>query len=332
MSIDELEESFGRICTGGSPHASQLVEPGRFRRALKPVEGSMIAIANRRASFCNPGIRDFLGGVILADRLFWPLLSRLSSFAEIDSAWAFYCSVRAQLRGHGGEEAEWLAALQRAHSSGEEFSHIRLISLVLQVTAEFEDNDEQLMQFLASLMLQLRAMPVTPTQSFDDMYFRHALEYLNTMSVCQRRRIQDVDAIVETAADYLANEGSSLWLDDIEMLADAIGLYGDRPDLKRNAATSAVQNWITYSLKDVVDDLKSSEELEETVSGLLKLTESLDIKLGVLHSAAIETKREKLAEKEDWEESQGYQISRPVTPERDFSDEQAKSLFSTIFD
>jgi hypothetical protein len=74
MSIDDLEASFARICASSSPHSSQTIEPGRFRRALKPVEGSMIAISNRRASFSNPGIKDFLTGVILNDRLFWPLL------------------------------------------------------------------------------------------------------------------------------------------------------------------------------------------------------------------------------------------------------------------
>lgn len=328
MSIDDLEASFARICASSSPHSSQTIEPGRFRRALKPVEGSMIAISNRRASFSNPGIKDFLTGVILNDRLFWPLLSRFSTFAEIDAAWSFYYPHRAQL-GDGGEQAaEWLAALHRVYSD-DELSVIRVVSLAVQVASEFDDNDEELLQFVSGLMQRLRA---TPAQASDDIYFRHALEHRRMMLESKRERIQDLDAIAETAAGLLAEQGTSLGLSDIRMLVNALDEYGDRPDLSQTAAKSSMDDWFTYSFAEAVDEATSVQELDEIYSDLSKLSDSVGMELGATHTAAMDAKRRQLLEDEESRASEDYQTSRWKAPEPDFSDEQVRSLFSTILD
>lgn len=328
MSIDRLEASFARICAGSSLHLSQPIEPSRFRRALKPVEGSMIAISNRRASFSNPGIKDFLTSVILSDRLFWPLLSRFSTFAEIDAAWSFYCPLSAQL-GDGGEQAaEWLAALHRTYSD-DDASVISVVSLAVQVASGFDDNDEELLQFVSDLMSKLRAALAQPS---DDTDFRHALEYRSLMSESKRERIQDIDAIAEAAAGLLAEQGATLGLSDIRMLADALDKYGDRPDLSLTAAKASIDDWLAYSFDDAVDEATSIQELEEIHSELSKLTDSVGITLGAIHSAAMDAKRRQLLEDDEAEESEGYQTSQWRAPESDFSDEQVRSLFSTILD
>lgn len=328
MSIDRLEASFARICASNSSHLSPPIEPGRFRRALKPVEGSMVAISNRRASFSNPGIKDFLSGVILSDRLFWPLLSRFSTLEEIDAAWSFYNPLSMQL-GQGSEQAaEWLAALSRVYS-GDDVSVIRVVSLALQVASEFNDNDEGLLQFVSVLMRQLRAGLV---QVSDDAYFRHALEYRRLMPESKRERIQDLEAIAETAACLLAQQGASLWLSDIRMLADALDDDGGRPDLSQTAARTSMNEWLSYSFENAVDEAGSSEELEEICSELSKLTKRLGTNLGESHLSTIDTKRQQLQEDEESEEPEGYQTSWRKEAELDFSDEQVRSLFSTILD
>jgi energy-coupling factor transporter ATP-binding protein EcfA2 len=320
MSIDNLEASFARICAG-TP-----IEAGRFRRALKPVEGSMIAISNRRASFSNPGIKDFLTSVILTDKLFWPLLSRFSTFAEIDAAWSFYHPLRAEL-GEGGEQAAaWLAALKRAYSS-DEVSVICVVSLAVQVASEFDEDDEELLQFVSDLMQRLRA---TPAQVSDDTYFRQALEYRIWMSESKRERVQELDAIAEVAAGLLAEQGASLGLSNIRMLANAIDEYGDRPDLSLTAAKASMDDWLSYSFDVAVDEAASTEELEEIDFELSKLTERLGMALGATQIAAMGAKRRQLQEDEESRESEEYQTSRRNLGESDFSDEQVRSLFSTL--
>lgn len=328
MSIDELEASFARICAGSSLHSSLSIEPSRFRRALKPVEGSMISISNRRASFSNPGIKDFLTGVILTDRLFWPLLSRFSTFEEIDTAWSFYYPQRVQLGANGEQAAEWLAALHRVYSS-DDVSVIRVVSLAIQVASEFDDNDEELLQFVSILMQRLRA---TPAHASDDTYFRHALEHRSLMSESKRERIQDLDAIAETAAGLLAEQGATLELSDIRMLAGALDEYGERPDLGLTAAKASMDDWLAYSFEEAVDEATSVQELDEIYSELSKLTASLGLELGATHTAAMDAKRRQLFEDEDSRDSEGYQTSRWKAPEPEFSDEQVRSLFSTILD
>lgn len=288
----------------------------------------MISISNRRASFSNPGIKDFLTGVILTDRLFWPLLSRFSTFEEIDAAWSFYYPLRAQLGANGEQAAEWLAALHRVYS-GDDVSVIRVVSLAVQVASEFDDNDEELLQFVSILMQRLRA---TPAHASDDTYFRHALEHRSLMSESKRERIQDLDAIAETAAGLLAEQGATLGLSDIRMLAGALDEYGERPDLGLTAANASMDDWLTYSFEEAVDEATSVQELEEIYSELSKLTDSLGLELGATHIAAIDAKRRQLLEDEDSRESEGYQTSRWKAPEPEFSDEQVRSLFSTILD
>ena len=328
MPIDYLEASFARICAGSSPHSSQSIERGRFRRALKPVEGSMIAISNRRARFSNPGIKDFLTGVILTDRLFWPLLKRFSTFEEIDAAWSFYYPLKAQLGERSEQATEWLAALHRVYS-GDDISVIHLVSLAVQVASEFDENDEELLQFVSTLMQRLRE---TPVQASDDTYFRYALEYCSLMSKSKRKRIQYLDAIAETAARLLAEQGATLGLSDIRMLASALDEYGDRSDLSLTAAKSAMDDWLTYSFEETVDESTSVQEIEEIYSELSKLTDSVGMELGATQTAAMDAKRRQLLAEEESRESEDYETSRWKAPEPDFSDEQVRSLFATILD
>jgi hypothetical protein len=197
------------------------------------------------------------------------------------------------------------------------------------VACEFEDNDEQLLQFISDLMPRLRA---TPAYALDDIYFRHALEHRSLMSESKQERIQDLDAIAETAADLLAEQGATLVLTDIRMLSNALEEYGCRPDLSYGAAKASLDDWLKYSFNEAVDEATSVQELEEIRSELSKLTDYVDIKLGETHSAAMDVKRRQLLEDEESRESEGYQTSQWKAPGQDFSDEQVRSLFSTILD
>lgn len=328
MSIDELEASFARICADTAPRYSQLIDPGRFRRALKPIEGSMIVISNRRARFSNPGIKDFLAGIILTNKLFWPLLGRFSTFAEVDSAWSFYHPLRGQLGDGGEKETEWLAALSRVQF-GDGASLICVVSLAVKIASEFDGNDGELLKFVSDLMPRLRE---TPAQPSDETYLLHALEYRSSMSESKRDQINELDAIAEAAANFLTNEGAILELSGISMLAEAIDEYGDRPDLSRPAAKASVEDWLRYSFEHAVNSASSTGELGEICTELKRMTGSLGINLGETRLAAMEAKRLQLQEDEGSEDSEDYQTSRSRALEVDFSDVQIRSLFSTILD
>jgi hypothetical protein len=152
------------------------------------------------------------------------------------------------------------------------------------------------------------------------------------MSESKRERIKELDAIAEMAAGLLEEHGAALGLPDIRMLANAIDEYGDRPDLSLTAAKASLDDWLSYSFEEVVDEVSSSEELEEISSELSKLTNSLGMDLGEIRLAAMGTKRRQLEEDDESRESEGYQTSRWKPSEPDFSDEQVRSLFSTILD
>ena len=152
------------------------------------------------------------------------------------------------------------------------------------------------------------------------------------MSESKRECIQDLDAIAETAAGLLAEQGACLGLSDIRMLASALDEYGDRPDLSQTAAKSSMDDWLTYSFEEALDEATSLQELEEINSDLSKLSDSVGMELGATHTAAMDAKRRQLLEDEESRESEDYQTSRWKALEPDFSDEQVRSLFSTILD
>lgn len=152
------------------------------------------------------------------------------------------------------------------------------------------------------------------------------------MSESKRERIQDLDAIAETAADLLVEQGATLRLTDIRMLTNALDEYGDRPDLSQTAAKASTDDWLTYSFDEAVDEATSVQELEEIDSELSKLADGVGMKLGATHTAAMDAKRRQLLEDEESREPEGYQTSQWKAPGHDFSDEQVRSLFSTILD
>lgn len=324
-TVDDLEASFGRICAGFSLKVEEVIEPLRFRRAIKPLEGSMIAISRRRAEFNNPGIKDFLKQVILADNLFWRLLGCLSKFSELDSAWSFYYSLREQLGTDASRAAEWLEALRRAQCF-DEVAPIRIVEIALQVASGFDHGDDGLLQFVADMMPVLRS---TIPEPYDEMYFRHTLEHRGLMEEARRERIPELDTIAEVAAELLERHGPALELREIKSVADTIDNFGDRPDLGLASGKAAFTAWLAETFEDAVQ-VDSLEELETLDTELHELAKTFGC-INAEHWAILALKRQKY-EDEDTQASDDYSSNQWKRSELDFTDAEVQSLFSTILE
>jgi Restriction endonuclease len=93
-TIPALERAFGRMTSAmGLPFARADI-PVKFRSALKEIEGSVLAIQERRVSFSNPGVRDFLERAVDEDRFLPVAVGAVTEFAEVNQAWRFFWAQR----------------------------------------------------------------------------------------------------------------------------------------------------------------------------------------------------------------------------------------------
>src|SRR4029077_13647328 len=69
IELSALEGSFERILDAMGLRLPAPDRPQAFRRSLKELEGSVLAIEKRSVRFSNPGVRDFLDRVVEDDRL-----------------------------------------------------------------------------------------------------------------------------------------------------------------------------------------------------------------------------------------------------------------------
>jgi hypothetical protein len=93
-TIPALEQAFGRMTRAMGLLFARAEIPVRFRTALKEIEGSVLAIQERRVMFSNPGIRDFLQRVIDEDRFLPIAVEAVTEFAEVNQAWSFFRAQR----------------------------------------------------------------------------------------------------------------------------------------------------------------------------------------------------------------------------------------------
>lgn len=325
MSVDKLEASFFRLCSEvGVP--SMPIEPLRFRRAMKPLEGSMVSISRGSVDFSNPGIKDFLKLVILDDGLFWSLLARFATLAEVGAAYRFYRPLSEKL-GAGKQAAhKWLSALNRALAT-DASRPIRLLELAIQVTAGFPEHDDGLIPLIDDLVARVRAAPL---DSSDETEFRHALEHAFRMRTEQRERIPSLDEVPQLTAELLRQEARYLRPSDIQELVRAIEQDGGQPELAASAGRDSLQEWLADSFDDDLREVESTSELNQLRQEVEVLAERFSIALTENQKTRIDLLHADLQEREEARAPESYSSVKVASPAPDFSDEEVRSLFSTI--
>jgi hypothetical protein len=89
-SIAALERAFGRMAKVMELPFGAPDTPVKFRSALREIEGSVLAIQERRVTFANPGIRDFLQRAVDEDKFLPFAVDAVTEFAELNQAWKFF--------------------------------------------------------------------------------------------------------------------------------------------------------------------------------------------------------------------------------------------------
>lgn len=322
VGMAPLKASFVRVCRAlGGPVLPSEIEP-RFRSAYREIERSALGLVNGLVHFTNPGLRDYLQGVILADHLLPLIVPCIETPKELGECIAIFRAQRSQPGGWNGPAAPWIAALDRVRDSGlagrfdylelaldlcDEFRNDGLIERMLAVLGEIEEAgvDQDEVREICSL-LERSAMTMLPTDI--------------------EGRVRSV--ATEAAAVLLEGGAACLPLEDIESLDEALFSHGN--DEKRAvAAVHSAMSTITSGVDGDLDAIKTLDALDEFEKSLLTLMEKRDFPSERVRRH-IRWRREALEEYEPREDPGESYHSSGITPERRMSDGEIRSMFGGL--
>jgi hypothetical protein len=325
-SVDALLQAFKRFSRSMGISMPDPQATVRFRHALKPLEGSIVSLWNANVFFSNPGVRDFLSGVIISDELISSAARGVGTFRELENSWDFYKKHQAICRRHIESEGIWIDALERIVSSGEE-SAIRYVRLGLEMCEALEHN-ELAIECTEGALQSLVQEGVDPANELD---CRHAIEYFYMLDPDDRRSLSSGDALIQSAIDMLEGAGDSLTLDEIISVSNTIDRYSNIENLGRNAAHTALNTWIS-DLDARLLDVSSCREFDSFVEELGVALAKYEISNTYTIQRKLDEHREQLEKTETAQDQDGYESTGHNNKVADVSDEHVKSLFSTLLD
>lgn len=326
VPVEKLMQSFRRISNALGIDKPDSTVVARFRQALKPLEGSVTSHSNGNVYFSNPGLQDFLSNVIIEDHLLPAVVRASQTYNELSNAWDFYEKHVALCRPHMPGEDIWSKALSRLISAGESTA-VRIVLLGITICNALDDNKD----ILQSTEQALQCLRLDAIDSNDEHYCRHALELYQNLSMEAQKFLPSISLLVEATADMLGSCGDQLSLDEIEILARAIEVYGEKPRLAKTAANAAMSGLLT-ELSERLYDISSIDELESFEYNLTRALTKFDLAFDTSAKTKMVEHREYLEQKEAEEEDDGY---KPVTRsprDSEVSDADIKSLFTTLIE
>ncbi|MHC2253794.1 DNA polymerase III delta prime subunit [Bradyrhizobium embrapense] len=320
INFSDLEQTFGWIyvAMGGTLPAAE--RPAAFRGALKELEGSVLAIQDRKVRFSNPGVRDFLDRAVAEDRFLPAAVGVLSDYTELKQCWSLYR--RAPERAFPDFPSVWAAAMSRMVQSNtgnslkrlalilESFDLLRGAALLPQVSAAADDlRDADLEQ--------------------DDADLCRSLLEKAPSSALPGQQMQEVrDAVSQATGRLLGYWGGYMTLEDLDAAAGTLWDFGTSPSDATANVQMALKEFIDH-IDETLGDIDNPDELDDFEKDL----NALMIKFQCKDDRAardIEYRRQAIFEGRIRHSSAQYGGFDPSEEEPDVSDEEIRSMFSSF--
>ena len=324
-SVDRLVESFKRHWAVLGAPSTDVTVIVAFRRALKPLEGSFIALYSGHVYFSNPGVKDFLNNVVITDGLLRSVVNSVGTVEELDNAVTFYGRHRQACRSQMGDETAWVEAFDRIRVAAE-CSNVRLVGVALEAIALLERAKGPVLAMTEEMLASLSSEGV---DADDEVACRHALEHFQSLSAGDQEVLISIDALVQATASMLGSSGDRLSLDEIRGIAKAIDVHGEKPELASSAAGDALRGFLG-ELTERGSEVSSTTEFDSFESELSGALARYGVPLAVAFHRTLSEHREYLEEKEAEQDKEGYKSTSRPPRDSDASDEEVTSLFSTL--
>jgi hypothetical protein len=319
--LDDLEQTFERMldATGSAMAATE--RPAAFRRTLKELEGSVLAIQSRAVRFSNPGIRDFLNRIVEDDRLLLPAVRVLCDYDELKQCWGILAKSSAAKNIPARLIASWSEAMGRmvVGSSGTALECLELVVESYDAT-----KDPALLEHVVVAIAVVNQSEVDETEvdRCRNMIDQSVLTLLPS-EVAEELRA----AVSSAVARMLRDCGGLLSLDDVESVAQKLLQYGKDDAEVRGAIRAALVAQIAgidVEL-DSIDTLDDLDEFESRMDALLRKHGVIDKRI----DSDIESRREKILDGRVHAHRGHYGSSVPAGSDQRSNDE-IRSMFREL--
>ncbi len=321
-TVDDALHAFNRALSAAGIAPSTEPPISRFRKALKPLEGSIVEIANGFIMFANPGIRDFLSSVVIADRLLVPIVKIVDTCEELEFAWDFYQQHLNVLGNDIPKEVDWMAALRRCVRD-DVGSRLEVIALAFSVASRLDEIGIEVLEFVETI---LQSFVGNNYEILHESMYCRVLNQFSNLSTQNKPIVPSMFKLTRQVAEMLAECGKELTLDEISRISEAI------TDCEEESARAATEESLRSYVKELdgkLSDITSPSELDDYETLLVSMLDEHGIELEYHGKRAIERYREHLNEEYDRSES-GYSPSSNIRSDSDATDAEVRSLFSTL--
>jgi hypothetical protein len=317
----DLERTFVRISHALGRPLPQAEVAGRFRAAIKELEGSVLAIENRTISFSNPGVQDFLQRAVREDRLLPSIINVVEEFAEFQKTYEIWSAQKPTPAEIERRSASWAAALDRLIAS-ETGSALERFAMVVDMRYRIPEDDR------ADLFD--RTADDLAAAGIDGADAEQAIAVLQEVGCGMfpesvEGKVRDV--MTAKVAEMLRDYGSVLALDTIKSVTDALVEYGCNEDAAIEASRTALSGYVD-DLSEVLGEISSTSELDTFERDLKTMMNDY----GVAHpftGSRIDDRRDELLEREQRDDGVGSRW-RPSSFAGHMSDDEIRSLFGSL--
>ena len=324
VPLATLESSFVRLARALELRIARAEIQARFRQALRELEGSIVAIAQRAVQFANPGVRDYLQVAVVEDGVLTPVIEQIASIDEVRQCWTIWKGERNIPNHKRSDEGRWIGALDRlfANESG---TVLQRLQIAIDAYEHFQSQD-----VLERVQAAREALADSNLDTSDARAVCHALENA-TMNLLPLAELDLVQLVVtQKAAELLQDYGYALPLDEVDALDDALHRYGSDTILAQRASRAGLAGFIN-DLDEHLGEIGSVSDLdsfEEELNRVLQRHQVVDPAV----KRDIQSRRERLAEQEDERDEAGYTPtpSRTDRSEHELTGDEIRSMFAAL--
>lgn len=319
VALPTLEDAFQRMVIAMGLPIGRADIPVRFRAALKELEGSVIAIEDRRVRFANPGVRDFLQSAVIEDKFLPIALDAVSEFTEVKSVWHQFCLNQRNNSAQAVDSAVWDTTIIRLMNRD---SGTALDRLELSLNIFGRLKSAKCLEFVRACAEDLKNSEI---EVGEITLCKWALEYFSIASL-PRDDADEVGQVLSVAVGRLLTEwGHELSFEDINEVANALSEFGVNAAIAARSHKGALIERIA-NMEPVLLDYGSVADLDDFESKLSSLLIKHGVPLGNV-GGQIESHRKTLIESEQKGEDEIYEPLQSMSP-RQNETAQIRSMFA----
>ena len=320
--VRALKNSFVRISHAFGKEIHSADVEATFRSTFKALEGSTLALMHELVTFTNPGLRDFLQSIILADNLIPVLLPEIETSAELRELWSVFVAAKPDADEKAKLAGIWMTALDRMEQGGY-CDRYEYLELVVDL-AEALDH-EPLFDRVERGVAALEDSPVDIDEVSSICSLLEKSQFCGLPWAIEKRF---QEAVTNAAAHLLTDNASTLSFEDVQSLDESLHEYGADRELA-TAASHKAMSLIAKGIDSEIRDIETVEELDEFEENMLKFMQKRSFPTASI-SWEISYRRDRLSEEGRIERRNTFSGNRIPVSERDNSDREIRSIFRSL--